>query len=87
MKKTEQSHHEEKAGITEGDLIEALEEVVREDHPNPGRIGCPTKKELKQAASSPRGASQPVLDHIAACAPCLKQYERFRRGAKTEIES
>ena len=87
MKKTPRSRHEEKAGVTEGDLVEALEQVVREEYPNPRRTGCPSEKELKRAASSPRRASQPVLDHIAVCADCLKEYDRLRRHAKVEMGS
>jgi hypothetical protein len=87
MKKAPRSRHEAKAGVPEADLIQAFENLVGEDHPNLGRIGCPTKRELKQAASSPRGASQPILDHIAVCGPCLEQYDRFRRDAKAEMES
>ncbi len=86
MKKP-RSRHEEKAGITEGDLIEAFEQVVREEYPNSRRTGCPSEKELKKAASSPRHASQPLLDHIAVCAHCLKEYDRFRRDAKVEMGS
>ena len=87
MKKTPRSRHEEKAGITEGDLIEAFEQVVREVHPNASRIGCPGRRELKHLVASPRLGSQAVLDHIAACAPCLKEYDRLRRHAKMEMGS
>ncbi len=80
MKKTTLSGHEKKAGITEGDLIEAFEHVVREDHANPTRVDCLSKKELKQAASSPSHISQSILDHIAVCASCLTEYDRLRRG-------
>jgi hypothetical protein len=87
MKKTPRSRHEEKAGITEGDLIVAFEQIVREEHPNPRRTGCPSEKELKQAASSSRRASQSVLGHIAECAHCLRQYDRLRRDAKAGMGS
>jgi hypothetical protein len=87
VKKTPRSRHEEKAGITEGDLIEAFEQVVREEHPNPTRTGCPGEKELRQAASSSRHALQSVLDHIAVCVHCLKEYDQFRRDATGETES
>lgn len=85
MKKTPRSRHEEKAGITEGDLIEAFEQVVRKEYPNQRRTGCPSEKKLKRAASSPRQASQPVLDHITVCAQCLEEYDRFRRDTKVEM--
>jgi hypothetical protein len=82
MKKNPHSHHEEKAGVAEQELIEALERVVRKDYPNPERIGCPSKKVLKQAAASPKRPLRAVLDHIAKCAPCMKEYDRLRRKGK-----
>lgn len=74
----ESPHHEKRAGVSERELIEALERVVREDYPNPERIGCPDQEALKAAAGSPTRASQSVLDHLAKCAPCLEEYDRLR---------
>jgi hypothetical protein len=85
MKKTPRSRHEQKAGITEGDLIEAFEQVVLESNPDASR--CPGRKELKRVVTSPRLASQAILDHIAACAACLKEYDRLRLHAKMEMGS
>src|SRR5260370_41189151 len=82
MKRRPHSRHEEKAGVTERELIEALERVVRKDYPNPERIGCPGKKVLRQAATSATRVPQSVLDHFAKCAPCLKEYDRLRRARK-----
>jgi hypothetical protein len=79
MKKSPHSYHEQKAGVTERELIEFFERVVREDYPNPERVGCPSREVLKQAASSPMHAAQSILDHIAKCAPCLQEYDRLRR--------
>ncbi len=79
MKKSPHSYHEQKAGVTERELIETFERVVREDYPNPERIGCPSQEVLKQAATSLTRTSQSVLDHVAKCAPCLQEYDRLRR--------
>ena len=87
MKKSPRSKYEEKAGATEEDLIEALEQVVREDHPNPQRVGCPGKKALTKAATSPKHASQSVLNHIAKCAPCMKEYDRLGKDTKAPPRS
>lgn len=81
MKKSPHSHHEQKAGVTEQELIETFERVVREDYPNPERVGCPSQEVLEQAAASLTRAPQSVLDHIAKCAPCLQDYDRHRSKA------
>jgi hypothetical protein len=78
------SHHEEKAGITEQELIEAFERVVQEDYPNPERIGCPPKKVLRQSAISATRVPQSVLDHLRKCAPCLKEYDALRSGRRAK---
>ncbi len=78
----ESPHHEKKAGISEWELIEAFERVVREDYPNPERIGCPGLDVLKLVADSSARAPQSVLDHLAKCAPCLEEYDRLRGRTK-----
>ena len=87
MKRRPHSRHEEKAGVTERELIEALERVVRKDYPNPERIGCPGEKVLRQAATSPKRPLRSVLDHIAKCAPCMKEYDRLRKDTKARPRS
>lgn len=80
MKKNPRSYQEEKAGAAENELIEALEQVVREDFPNPERQGCPGEKALRKAAKSAKDSPQFILDHIAKCAHCLREYDRLRRA-------
>ncbi len=82
VKKSPLSRHEEKAGVTEQELIEAFERVVREHYPNPERIGCPGEKALRQLATSARIDLKPVLDHVVKCAPCLMEYDRLRKTMK-----
>jgi len=83
MKKIPPSYHEEKAGIAERELIDAFEQLVREDYPNPNRIGCPSKQLLRQLAVLSAPKLQFLFDHIVRCAPCLKEYDRLRREAKS----
>ncbi len=78
VKKSPHSHHEQKAGVTERELIESFERVVREDYPNPERKGCPSKRVLKKTAATPTCAPQSVLDHLAQCSPCLQEYDQLR---------
>lgn len=82
MKKSPHSHHEQKAGVSEQELIETFEQVFREDYPNPERIGCLSQELLRQAPSSPTSAPEVVLDHIAKCAICPQEYDQLRRKAK-----
>jgi len=82
IKKRALSSHEEKAGVTEQELIEALEKIVRKHYPNPERIGCPGKKALRDLAASARTDLKPILDHVVKCAPCLKKYDRLRKATK-----
>jgi hypothetical protein len=87
MKKIPPSYHEEKAGIGERELIEAFERLVREDYPNPKRIGCPNKGTLRQLAALSTPKLQVLFDHIARCAPCLKDYDRLRREIKSPTKA
>jgi hypothetical protein len=51
-------------------LIDEFERLVREENPNPGRIGCPEPQTLRERTAR-------NIDHIKKCWPCLEEYRRF----------
>jgi len=60
-------------------LIDTFDRVIREDHPNPDRTGCPGDAALRQLAFQPgQFRSESTLDHITHCAPCLDQLKKLR---------
>lgn len=72
--------------ITERDLLEAFERVMREDHPNPSREHCPDPVVIQQMAAAP--ADEIVIDemtlrHIGSCWPCLNDLKRLREKRKS----
>jgi hypothetical protein len=77
-KTSPQTHHEAKAGISEQELIAALEKAIREDNTNPKRSGCPGKSMLRELAKEGSVKSGDVIAHVLQCAPCLKEYDGFR---------
>jgi hypothetical protein len=71
--------------ITEKELLEVFNRVVREDHPNPERVSCPGRTALEQLAAAPaEGVSieEQVLLHIGVCSPCLKELMELRGRQK-----
>lgn len=71
--------------ITEKDLVEAFERVLREDHPNPTREQCPAPSVLQQIAGAPADSiliDHQTLTHIGQCWPCLDDLKRLREGRK-----
>ena len=71
--------------MNEKALIEAFERVVRAEHANPQRQGCPGNSVLRQLAVRPEtfGPGR-VLRHIGHCAPCLRELKDLRRPDKHE---
>ena len=70
---------------------EKLRELGRKhfarDFPNPKRLGCPAKVELKRLANNPRDANESVLSHISYCSPCYGDYGRFLQARKKKLRS
>src|SRR3954462_14095783 len=70
-------------GLTrdEEDRLErALAAAAQENHPNPDRIGCPRdKRVLRLLASKKLRPSDPVVQHVAECSPCLREGQEHRR--------
>jgi len=48
-------------------LVDEFERMVREEHPNPERNGCPRSQLLRERTAA-------KIDHIKKCWPCLEIY-------------
>lgn len=66
-----------KTPLSEKKLLELGRKHFAEDFPNPKRLGCPPKAQLKLLAENPRQANESVLNHISFCSPCYRDYSRF----------
>jgi hypothetical protein len=63
----------------EKELIDALDRVVHQDLPNPGRTNCPGGTVLRDLALQPETfRSAATVAHIGRCAPCLDELKRLR---------
>lgn len=63
------------------ELLAASEKVLREDHPNPNRDGCPGRSVLERLASFCQDDppfDPAVLLHIAECFPCFDELRQLR---------
>lgn len=62
-------------------LVKMAADAVREDCPNPERIGCPSSDAVHAVVGRRLGFPdfENVVDHIATCAPCFQEYNRQRR--------
>jgi hypothetical protein len=65
-------------------LIAAFARHLQEEHPNPGRIGCPGRAALTQLATK-TDTLEPasVLEHIRQCAACLAELRDLRMPKKS----
>lgn len=65
------------------DLIAAFGRRLREDHPNPERVGCPGPAALTWLATESEilGLNS-VLDHVRQCAPCLDELRDLQVSSK-----
>jgi hypothetical protein len=58
------------------ELLKASESVLRQDHPNPNRLGCPPASIIEQLASFSEEkvpVDAEVIRHITECYPCFRQ--------------
>jgi hypothetical protein len=70
---------------SEKELLEAFERVIREDFPNPQRIGCPGGDTLLRLARGSGQAQQAdLLAHIRQCAPCFDELKELRRKTRNQ---
>lgn len=63
------------------ELLTASEKVLREDHPNPNRKGCPERSVLERLANfstEDPPVDPAVLLHIAECFPCFSELRELR---------
>lgn len=65
------------------DLIAAFGRRLREDHPNPERVGCPGLAALTWLATESESLGpNSILDHVRQCAPCLDELRDLRVSSK-----
>jgi hypothetical protein len=68
---------------SEEELVEAFEQMIHEDFPNPQRIGCPGDVSLLKLAKGSGDVQQtPVLAHIRQCAPCFDKLKELRSRSR-----
>jgi len=67
-------------------LLRLGRKLMLDRHPNPQRLGCPSKNELKVTAVNrallPQTKVDSVVDHITLCSPCFREFSRYRRNAR-----
>jgi hypothetical protein len=74
---------EELSRSDEDRLEKALKAAALENYPNPNRIGCPSDKNvLRLLAALKLRPSDPVVQHVAECSPCLSEVLEYRRTLK-----
>ena len=67
---------------SEKELLEAFEQIIHEDFPNPQRIGCPGLEALSRLVEESVPVPQTrLLTHIRRCAPCFDELKELRRKA------
>jgi hypothetical protein len=64
---------------SEKELLEAFENVIHEDFPNPKRIGCPGHEALLTLVDRSKQIQHTrLLAHIRQCAPCFDELKELR---------
>ena len=64
-------------GLSDDALFDTLYGSVE---PNPDRVGCPPRETLRELAMRTRPLSDPLWDHVMACAPCRIDVREMGRG-------
>jgi hypothetical protein len=71
-------------------VLAALGKGLRDEFPNPERVGCPRREFLSAIAARkmPLSQSEPYLDHLTSCSPCYRDFLAFQaehRGRRTRM--
>jgi len=80
--RSKRAKRRKKKPLSDEELRELSRKHFARDFPNPKRLGCPPKGELKRLAENPRNAKESVLGHISSCSPCYRGYSRFLQAKK-----
>lgn len=78
----------------EAEIIDAFDEWVHENHPNPERIGCPGRLALAElVVADTKFDDESTLKHIGECAACLDdltelrlEFERMNQGSESSFQ-
>jgi hypothetical protein len=71
---------------SEKELLDAFERIIREDFPNPQRIGCPGQDVLLKLAQPPAHIQLAhLLAHVRQCAPCFEELKELRTKKPNSI--
>ncbi len=57
-----------------------VDDLFASGHPNPGRIGCPSRDVLIALARKERAIGDPAYDHVATCSPCWVEVRDLKRS-------
>lgn len=64
----------------------AIERLIKQDHPNSHRDGCPEHAFLERAAISPGDLSEEesarFVNHVLNCWPCFSEVKQLRESAR-----
>lgn len=67
-------------------LLRLGRKLMLDRHPNPQRLGCPLKAELRATAVNrallPQAKIDSVIDHITICSPCFREFSQYRQNAR-----
>jgi hypothetical protein len=70
----------------EKQLLEAGEEVLIEEFPNPERLGCPGSTALRLLALHNKrlglAERERILDHMTCCSPCFREFNAVSKEAR-----
>jgi hypothetical protein len=67
------------------ELLQASEVVLKKDHPNPNRIGCPGSAVLERLANFSEEdvpVQADIIRHITECFPCFHELREMRLKRK-----
>jgi len=62
---------------------DVLDEVFAEAHPNPGRVGCPSRDVLRELALKQRPIDDPGYLHLSECSPCWVEFRAAQKATAT----
>ena len=57
-----------------------LDDLFASGHPNPERIGCPSRDVIIALARKERAIGDPAYDHLARCSPCWVEVRDLKQS-------
>jgi hypothetical protein len=69
--------------VDDAELEKTLRDHLEREKPNPERVGCPAREEIRTLVCDPHRGDRTINDHLTVCSECFGLYQRILTDRST----